>query len=91
MATKRWTWVRNARSGRRRVDLSGFISSNRNFAKGTALSSQIDDIPEVNPHAVALVQKKRMQKVFETARMYNKKIPEIPTDRVLGVTSFELG
>lgn len=49
------------------------------------------DIPEVNPHALALVEKHGMEKVFETARMYNQTIPNIDTARCFGVTSFELG
>ena len=49
------------------------------------------DIPETNPPAVGLAQKKGMQKMFETARMYNRESPKIQLDRVFGVTSFELG
>jgi len=32
-----------------------------------------------------------MHPVFETARMYTGAIPELPMDRLFGVTSFELG
>ena len=49
------------------------------------------DTPAANPSAVGLAQKKGMQKVFETVRMYNKENPRIELDRVFGVTSFELG
>lgn len=49
------------------------------------------DIPEINPNAVTLVGLHKMEKVFATARMYTKKFPELPTDRIYGVTTFELG
>lgn len=49
------------------------------------------DVPEVNPAAVNLAQRKGMTVVFETARMYTGEKPELPLDRLFGVTSFELG
>jgi ribosomal protein S18 acetylase RimI-like enzyme len=49
------------------------------------------DIPEVNPAAVDLVRYYRMEKVFETARMYTKGEPALPIHRMFGVTTFELG
>jgi hypothetical protein len=32
-----------------------------------------------------------MKIMFETARMYNREIPEVPLDRIFGITSFEVG
>ncbi len=49
------------------------------------------DIPEPNREARRLVREHNMQKVFETARMYTGKSPDLPLDRIFGVTSFELG
>lgn len=49
------------------------------------------DIPQANPHALELVQNNNMQAVFETARMYTGPAPNIDTQRIFGVTSFELG
>ena len=49
------------------------------------------DTPEVNPAAVALAEKYKMTKVFETARMYTKEEPKIKLDGIFGVTTFELG
>ncbi|MCP4481752.1 MAG: GNAT family N-acetyltransferase [bacterium] len=49
------------------------------------------DIPEVNGNACALVKKYEMKLVFETARMYKGKVPEISVDRTYGITSFEVG
>lgn len=49
------------------------------------------DVPEVNEEAVALAERHAMQPVFETARMYTGCFPELPTERLFGVTSFELG
>ncbi|MCC6931834.1 MAG: hypothetical protein IT292_01070 [Deltaproteobacteria bacterium] len=36
------------------------------------------DIPEINQAALNLVQKRKMNKVFATARMYNKGEPDLP-------------
>ncbi|MDO9577664.1 MAG: GNAT family N-acetyltransferase [Candidatus Cloacimonadales bacterium] len=49
------------------------------------------DIPEINPEAVKLVQKYKMRKVFETARMYTGDFPKIEINKIFGVTTFELG
>jgi ribosomal protein S18 acetylase RimI-like enzyme len=49
------------------------------------------DIPEVNRAAVELVGRYGLTQVFETARMYLGGIPELPVDRLFGVTTFELG
>jgi len=49
------------------------------------------DIPEVNQAAVALAEHYDMRVSFETARMYTGKVPDIPLNRLFGVTSFEIG
>ncbi len=49
------------------------------------------DVPEVNPAAMRLVEKHRMNKVFETARMYTDAPPAIELEGIFGVTTFELG
>jgi ribosomal protein S18 acetylase RimI-like enzyme len=49
------------------------------------------DVPELNSAAVALAERHRLTNVFETARMYTKRAPDIPLTRLYGVTSFELG
>lgn len=49
------------------------------------------DIPEINKEAMAIQEKYEMKYVFETARMYKNGNPEIPIEKVFGVTSFELG
>ena len=49
------------------------------------------DTPGVNPAAVALAQRHHMTVSFETARMYTRDAPELPLDRIFGVTSFEVG
>lgn len=49
------------------------------------------DVPEINRAAVFLANRHGMVKVFETARMYSKQVPELPVERIFGVTSFELG
>jgi len=49
------------------------------------------DIPEPNPEALALVNRHGMEPVFDTARMYRGKAPQLPLQRIFGITSFELG
>jgi len=49
------------------------------------------DIPEPNSAALALVARYNMQKVFETARMYAGPAPDLPLEKIFGVTTFELG
>ena len=49
------------------------------------------DVPEPNRPGVTMAQYLGMKPVFETARMYNGQVPEVRTDGIFGVTSFELG
>lgn len=49
------------------------------------------DVPSVNAAAVELVKKYSMTSVFETARMYTRKPPELPLHKIFGITTFELG
>lgn len=49
------------------------------------------DIPEVNKEAITLAKDYSMSPMFETARMYTKKAPDIDIQRIFGVTTFELG
>ena len=49
------------------------------------------DTPEVNQSAVALAERYNMKASFETARMYSGEMPDIPINRLFGVTSFEIG
>lgn len=49
------------------------------------------DTPEPNKAAVKLAESHNMKMVFETARMYTGKEPDIPLSNIFGVTTFELG
>lgn len=49
------------------------------------------DVPETNAAAVALAQQAGMAPVFETARMYRGRPPEVVAARIFGITTFELG
>ena len=49
------------------------------------------DAPECNSAAVALAERQGMSVMFETARMYTGPVPQIASERVFGITSFELG
>ncbi len=49
------------------------------------------DTPELNHAAISLAKRYHMKAAFETARMYTGERPNLPLDRVFGVTSFEVG
>lgn len=49
------------------------------------------DIPVCNRAARDLVDRHAMTMVFETARIYRGTPPDLPLDRIYGITSFELG
>ncbi|MCK9200787.1 MAG: GNAT family N-acetyltransferase [Gallionella sp.] len=49
------------------------------------------DTPETNPAAIELAQRHGMSVSFETARMYTGTVPDLPMQRLFGVTTFELG
>jgi GNAT superfamily N-acetyltransferase len=49
------------------------------------------DILGLNTAAFDLVNHHNMTPVFETARMYTRGSPDLPLNRIFGITSFELG
>ncbi|UWQ27395.1 GNAT family N-acetyltransferase [Leisingera sp. M523] len=49
------------------------------------------DVPEPHAAAVDLARSLGLAPVFETARMYRGTAPQLETDLIYGVTSFELG
>lgn len=49
------------------------------------------DVPVDNAYAISLAEECGLSPVFETTRMYRGQAPEIPLDRVFGVTTLELG
>lgn len=49
------------------------------------------DLPETNAHALAMAKRYQMEKVFATARMYLKDVPDVRMDGIYGITTFELG
>ena len=49
------------------------------------------DVPEVNSAGIELAGELETTKVFGTARMYTGALPDIRTDKIYGVTTFELG
>ncbi|MBO6759134.1 MAG: GNAT family N-acetyltransferase [Roseibium sp.] len=49
------------------------------------------DTPEPNAGALALAERYELSPVFETARMYKGAAPDLPLNRIFGVTTFELG
>ena len=57
-----------------------------------AAGSEISiDPPEANGAATAFAEQAGMAPVFETARMYKGAAPDLPIDRIFGLTTFELG
>ena len=49
------------------------------------------DVPEPNADALALAEAFDLREAFGCARMYLGRAPELPVDRIYGVTSFEFG
>lgn len=49
------------------------------------------DPPEPNEAACSLAERYDLSPVFETARMYRGANPDLPLDRIFGITTFELG
>ncbi len=49
------------------------------------------EVPMVNASALQLALSNDMKPVFTTARMYTKQVPNLPLDKIFGVTSLELG
>ncbi|MFD2206458.1 GNAT family N-acetyltransferase [Kiloniella antarctica] len=62
-----------------------------------ALCNKVDggkiilDVPEINAAGLALAERFQLMQSFETARMYKGEKPDLPLDKIYGVTSFELG
>ena len=49
------------------------------------------DPPEPNREAVALAERHGLRPIFETARMYRGRAPDLPLARIFAITTFELG
>ena len=49
------------------------------------------DIPEINLEALKLAEEYEMKECFGCARMYLGAPPDLPYDKIFGVTTFELG
>lgn len=56
--------------------------------KGTHISI---DISETSPYASALIEQFKLEKVFDTMRMYKGKIPKIDQTKTVALTSLEIG
>lgn len=65
-----------------------FLALNDHIPSGSQIFL---DVPEVNSAAVKLANNHNMKMVFETARMYTKKQPNINLQKIFGITTFELG
>lgn len=65
-----------------------FLALKSNVPKGVPFFL---DIPSENSSAIDLVKRHNTIVAFETARMYKGKSPNLPIDRLFGVTTFELG
>lgn len=49
------------------------------------------DVPENNSDAVRLAETEKMEVVFATSRMYQKGLPKTNSNKIFGITTFELG
>jgi len=54
-------------------------------------SSFTIDIPETNNASLKMAKDFEMEYFFETARMYKGEIPDLPLDKIFGITTYELG
>lgn len=63
----------------------------RRLAASAPAGMIVLDPPEPNAQAVALARRYGLEPGFETARMYRGPAPDLPLDRLFGVTTFELG
>jgi GNAT superfamily N-acetyltransferase len=91
-----WGVIRPCRSGWK---IGPLIAVDRSAAEGVLDALIADagggeiylDTPSVNVQARELADSLGLEPVFETARMYTGPIRPIRTERVFGVTTFELG
>lgn len=92
-----WGVIRRCREGHK---IGPLLADNAQVARGLfeALCAQVPageavflDVPLENTEALALVQAQGMNCVFETARMYAGRAPQIELPRVFGISTFELG
>ncbi len=91
-----WGVIRPCRRG---YKIGPLVADNRAAAEAvlSALLAEIGkvevflDVAAINREAVAFAEGLGLAPVFETARMYTGAIRELRTERVFGVTSFELG
>ena len=67
------------------------FSMGAGLLEGRAGDDVFLDVPETNPAAVSLARSLGLQPVFETARMYKGKAPDLDLSRIFGITTFELG
>lgn len=89
--------MRKCRSG---YKIGPLFADNREFAEHLFMyfKSQVAeedpiflDTPAANPAAIELAERYYLQPVFETARMYKGKHPDLALERTFGMTTFELG
>jgi GNAT superfamily N-acetyltransferase len=91
-----WGVIRPCRTGSK---IGPLVADNRAAAEAVLAALLADagggaiflDVPSVNRDAVALAQALGLSPVFETARMYTGPIPPLQTQRLFGITTFELG
>lgn len=54
-------------------------------------SSFTIDIPETNNASLNIAKEFKMEYFFETVRMYKGEIPDLPLDKIFGITTYEVG
>ena len=91
-----WGVMRPCRSGQKIGPLVAIDAAAAETLLVDLLKARVDgpvflDVPAPNADAVALARSLGLAPVFETARMYRGAIPPLHTERVFGVTTFELG
>jgi len=88
--------IRKCRNG---FKIGPLFAENHDIAEELLLSLSVEangdfiylDVPEINKDGIKIAKKYNMKECFGTARMYSKEFPNIPINKIFGVTSFELG
>ena len=70
------------------IDAEHLLLACQEGARGQTL---IVDMPEPNEAALRMADAHGMQRTFATARMYRNGRPDLPIERIFGITTFELG
>lgn len=61
------------------------------LAKNAGSETLFIDIPDTNQECAQMKEKYSMKEIYAVNRMYSSGIPDLPIEKIFGITSFELG